>query len=529
MDKKIKNLTKSTMSLVIFALVGKLMGFVRTLLLANYFGAEVETDAFAASLKATSLLSMMISNAIANTFIPMLAKVEQEEGKERINYHTNNMLMLSIAASAIMVGLGIFLAPHIVKIVAGGFDEERFNLTVELTKIGMPSIIFSAIVGVMTGYLQSKGRFAATGAIPIPLNLVYISYLVGFSSQFGIYGMSLASVLGIAVQAIFLLPETLKAGLRYFPVFNLKDRYVRHAMELSIPVLLSVAINDVNIVVNTRLASSLETGAVSWLDYANKLNVMILGVFISAITAVVFPILSKQFSSGDKAGGRKSMASAVRLILLITIPSMVGLIVLSQPIVEIAFMRNKFTQFDADMTAMALRFYAPALCAMSLNNLLNRVYYSLQDTGTPLLIAGLSVICNVILNLIFIQFLGHTGLALGLSIATNIAVFTSFLVLRKKLKHIYGFSYLRAIIKNMTAAVIMGFVAHYSYFGVIDLLPSMGMGGFRKLVVLLFSVFNSVVVYGVISYLLGVGEVKLMVDIIKRRFKKSRRREDGKR
>ena len=515
MDKKISNLTKSTMALVIFALVGKFLGFGRQMLIANYFGAGVETDAFTTALKATSLLSAIVSNAIANTFIPMLAKVRANEGSGGLSKHTNNMLFISILIAAIMSTVGYFFAPTIVQIVGGGFGVETYVLAVELTKIGMPVIMFSAIVGVMTGYLQSEGRFAATGAIPIPLNMVYIGYLILLSSTFGIYGMSVASVLGVVAQAIFLFPETRKAGLKYFPVFDLKDKYVMHALKLSLPVLLSVAINDINIIVNTRLASGLESGTVTWLDQANKLNVMILGIFVSAVTAVVFPILSKNFSSGDVEGGRKSMASSVRLIMLITIPAMVGLMVLAQPIVEIAFMRGEFTQYAADMTAQALVFYALALCAMSLNNLLNRVYYSLQDTRTPVIIGGFSVLLNITFNLILIRFLGHRGLALGLSLATNIAVFTSFVVLKKKLKNFYGFSYLRALIKNLIAAILMGIVAYYSYFGVVALVPSMGVGTVRKLIVLLFAVFNSVITYGGVSYLLGVGEVKMLVEMIK--------------
>lgn len=521
MDKKTSNLTKSTMALVIFALVGKFMGFGRQMLIANYFGAGVETDAFTTALKATSLLSGIVSNAIANTFIPMLGKVKNEEGKDQVNRHTNNIMYISVAIAAIMAGLGILLAPYIVQVVADGFDDVTYNLAVELTKIGMPVIMFSAIVGVMTGYLQSEGKFAATGAIPIPLNLVYITYLIFLSSSFGIQGMAVASVLGILAQAIFLFPHTRKVGMRYFPVFDLRDKYVTHALILSLPVLLSVAINDVNIMVNNRLASGLETGTVTWLDQANKLNIMILGVFVSAVTAVVFPILSKHFSAGDMKSGRKSVAASVRLIMLITIPAMVGLIVLAQPIVEIAFMRGAFTQYDADMTTMALQFYAPALCAMSLNTLLNRVYYSLQDTRTPLVIGALSVALNIILNLIFIRFLGHRGLALGLSLATNIAVFTSFVFLRRELKHFYGFSYLRAFIKNSLAAIAMGIVAYFSYFGIISLLPAMGIGTFRKLLVLLFAVFNSVIVYGGTSYILGVGEVKMLVEMIKKKINKN--------
>ncbi len=518
---KVNKLTRSATALIVFALIGKLMGFTREMLIANYFGAGMETDAFNAALRSTNLLTAVVSNAIANTFIPMLSKVEKEEGPDRIKYHTNNMLLISMIIGAAMIGIGVLAAPLIVNITSGGFDPETYALTLRLTKLGMPVIIFASIVGVMTGYLQSRGYFAATGAIPIPLNIVYIVYLVVLSSRFGIVGLTIASVLGILAQAIFLLPETVKSGHKFFPVLDFRDKYVIHALELSIPVLLSVAINDINVVVNTRFASSLQEGTVTWLNYANKLNVLILGIFISAITAVAFPILSKNFSEGDMPAGRKSMAAGTRLILLITIPSMVGLIVLAQPIVEIAFMRGKFTQFAADMTAQALKFYAPALCALSLSNLLNRVYYSLQDTKTPLVISVISVVLNIFFNFILVRFLGHRGLALGLSLATNLSVLISFIILRRKLGHFYGWSYLRAIIKNFFAAIVMGLVAYLGYFGILSLVPALDGRTITKLILLLFSVGAAIITYGGLSYILGVGEVKMAVDIIKSKFRKA--------
>lgn len=519
MDKT-KKIAKSTAALVIFALIGKLFGFARETLMAYYFGAGMETDAFVISLNAVSLLSLPLSSSIATTFIPMLARVEQEEGAELKQYHTNNMLSLTSILGAIIAGLGIILAPWIIKLVGGGFDEEAYTLAVELTKIGMPVIIFSAIVGVMTGYLQSSGRFAATGAVAIPLNIVYISYMVFLSGRYGIYGMSVASVLGILAQVIFLFPDTLKAKMKYFPVFDIKDKYVMHAISLCLPVILSIAINDVNMVVSRRLASGLAEGTVSWLNYANKLNTLILGVFISAITAVIFPILSKAFSSGDIDGGKKSMGSAVRFIILITLPSMVGLMVLSQPIVEIAFMRGKFLQFDADITSVMLKLYSSALCAMSLNTLLNRVYYSLQDTRTPLMIGAFSVVLNIILNLILIRFLNYYGLPLAYSIATNIAVFTGFVLLKNKLGTIGGYSYLRSIIKSGVAAAIMGVVAYISFYGVLSLIPALGNGTLTKLILLLLSVGCSVIVYGVLCYLFGVREVKMVVNTVLKRLKR---------
>lgn len=513
-----KKLAKSTLALVIFALIGKIFGYARETLMAYYFGASMATDAFVASQKATSLFSALVSSSIATTFIPMLARVEEDDPSKKF-HHTNNMLILSTTAGAIVAGLGILFAPIIVKIVGGGFDKETFDLTVQLTKIGMPVIIFSAIVGIMTGFLQSEGRFAATGAIAIPLNIIYISYMVLFSKRFGIQGMAVASVLGVVAQAIFLLPDTIKSKFKFFFVFDIKDKYVIHALTLCIPVVFSVAINDINIIINTHLASGMAEGTVTWINYANKLNILILGVFTSAVTAVSFPILSRAFSAHDIAGGKKAIGTSVRSIMLVTIPSTVGLIVLSKPIVEIAFVHGKFTQYDADMTSPVLKFYALALCAMSLNNILNRVYYSVQDTKTPVKIGAISVLMNVILNLILIRFLGHIGLALALSIATNISVLISFLILKKKLNGVGGWSYLRCLIKSLISSLVMGVVTYFSYFGIMKILPFFGGRTATKLILLLFSILVSVLVYLAMTYTLGIGEVKLMFKMLKRKKK----------
>ncbi|NLY19663.1 MAG: murein biosynthesis integral membrane protein MurJ [Tissierellia bacterium] len=513
-----KRMAQSTLALIVFALVGKVFGFARESLMAYYFGAGIEVDAFVAAQKSTALLSGIVSATIATILIPMLTKVELAEGAERKSYHTNNMLTLAVLAGAIMAGLGMLFAPVLTKLIGGGFGKEQFDLTVELTRVGMPVIIFSAIVGVLTGFLQSEGKFAATGAIAIPLNVVYISYMVILSDTFGIRGLTIASVLGILAQVIFLLPETIKCKFKYFFVFDIKDKFVINALILSIPVLFSVAINDINVIVNTRFASGLAEGTVAVLSYANKLNTLILGIFVSAITAVIFPVLSREFSSGRMDRGKAAMNGSVKFIVLITIPSMIGLMVLSQPIVEVAFLRGEFNHAAAELTSSALRFYSLALCAMSLNNLLNRVYYSLQDTKTPFIIGILYVALNIGLNFILVRFMGHNGLAFALSIAINISVITSFVLLHRKIGRIGIKGYIRTLIKSLIAAGIMGLVANFTYFNLEALL---GNSTAIKLACLLVTVAISVFVYGLICYVLGVKEVRMLVEFTKKKFNKN--------
>lgn len=181
------------------------------------------------------------------------------------------------------------------------------------------------------------------------------------------------------------------------------------------------------------MASGLIAGSISALNYANKLNGLILSVFVSTITTVIFTLLSKEFNNDNIGGMKKIMGYGINLILLITIPATVGLIVLATPIVEVAFERGAFTVDDTIMTSSALVFYSLGLVAASLRLLITRVYYSLQDTRTPMINGALSVGLNIVLNLIFIQFMAHSGLAFATSIANTIATLLMFYGLRKKL------------------------------------------------------------------------------------------------
>ena len=518
-NKKQNTLALSAVAIVVFSLLGKVMGFGREMLMSYIYGAGTESDAFIAALKTTSILSIPIQSAIATTFIPMLSLAEEQEGLESRDHHTNNMLILSATFAIITAVIGMIFAPQLVHIMAKGFEGEVFDLTVTLTRIGMPVIFFAAIVGVLTGFLHHEGRFAAAGAVAVPLNIVYIGYMLLLSRRFGIYGMSVASVLGVAAQILLLYPDTKKAGLKYFWVFDPTDQYVKYALVLAVPTIISVAVNDINIAVNNRIASQLVVGSISWLNYSNKLNIFVLGVFISAITAVVFPVMSRAFSTGDMEGGKDSMSSAVRMIILITIPSMIGLTVLSDVIVDIAFGRGAFTDYDVMMTASALRFYSIGLPAMSMNTLLNRVSYSLHDTRTPLYLGGLSVVLNIIFSLTFVYVLdmGHNGLALGLALGTTISVLVFFSILNKKLDGIDLGNYVVTFVKTLVAALIMGVATRFSY----NFVAGRGFdAGARQLLPLLVSVVVAMVVYGTVVYILGNEELDYAKDKIIAKFKK---------
>lgn len=511
---------KSALIIIIFTLGSKFLGFIRETLIAAKFGAGMETDTFFVAMTATGLITGLISNAIKTTFVPILSEIEAKEGQKGKINHINNMLNVIFINSLLLVLLGWLASPILVKLLARGFYNEQYNLAVKLTRIGMPKLLFSGLIGVLSGYLHSEQRHTSSAAIGFPYNIAFIFYLLFLSTTFGIKGLMVAAVFGVFSQLLIQLPEVKKAGYQFKFIFDLKDNYIKKVLYMSLPVFVGVAINDLNAIVDRTLASSLVSGSISTLNYANRLNALILGVFISAITTVIFPLLSKESSSGNISGMKKIMGYGVNLILLITIPATVGLVVLAIPIVQVVFERGKFAEVATLMTARALIFYSLGLISMSLRTLLDKVYFSLQDTKTPMVNGIISVVFNIIFNCILVRFMAHAGLALATSIATTIATLLLFYGLKKKIGSLGTRSYLKCGLKAGLASVIMGVVAFRLYHGLYKIL---GVSKLYNLVALLVAVGTGAIVYGALCYVFGIEEVRGIAGKVKDRIMKKMR------
>ena len=515
--KESKKAAQSALMIMIFSLGSKFLGFVREIFIASKFGSGMQTDAFFIAVSATTLIGSFILSSISTTFIPVISEVEAREGKKGKIMYTNNMLNVTGILSLVLVIIAFIGTPIIVKILASGFKGEQFKLAVKLTRIGLPIILISTLIGVVKGFLESEQRFFATAITGLPFNLVYIFYLVVMSSIFGIKGLMVAAVIAVFSQLLIQIPELRKAGFKYKLVFDLKNKYIKQVLYLSLPVIIGSAIYDLNVIIDKTLASRLVSGSISALNYANRLNGLILGVFISAITTVVFPLLAKEFSDDNIPGVKKIMSYGVNLILLITIPATVGLVILSAPIVQVAFERGAFTPNDTIMTSSALIFYSLGLVASSLRLLITRVYYSLQDTKTPMINGAISLGLNIIFNLIFMQFMAHAGLAFATSIANTVATLLLYYELKKKIGSLGTKGYISNFIKSGFASVIMGVIVYVVYHSLFSLL---GVSKLANLLSLLSAVGIGVLVYGVLCYVFGIEEVKELIGKGKERIKR---------
>lgn len=512
------NRTVKTVFIMIgLSLGSKLFGLVREMLIAAKFGSGAETDAFFIALTATSLLTIMLTQAINTTIIPFLTEVEKDEGKQGKELNSVNLLNIVIIVSSIMVVLGWILTPFIIKLIAYGFNEKQFDQAVFLMRIGLPAIIFAGIVGVFRGYLQSESRFIESAASQFPYNFVFIFFLIFMADTFGVLGLMIASVFAVGSQILIQIPGIKRSGFKYRFVLNVKNKYIKKVSYLIPPVLLSVAINDINKLVDKSLASTLIDGSISALNYGNYLKDLVLGVFVTTIITVMFPILSKEATKDKLVGLKKVVGEGINYILLITIPATIGMLVLAKPIVRIAFERGAFDSTATNMTTGALIFYSIGFTGMGLRIFLDRVYYALQDTKTPMINGFIAVALNISLNLILIKYMDHRGLALATSISATLTTILLLVGLKKKIGPLDLKRNIVCIKKTISASVIMGVVVYFTY----DLLNNLVSSNiWMEITILLVTGLVGLFLYLFLIYIFKVEEFKFLSEVVQRKFVK---------
>lgn len=513
---KTEKAATSVVVMIVFSLGSKFLGFLREILIASKFGAGMETDTFFIAIAVSGLFTTLIGAALNTTMIPVLSEIQVKEGIKGKVLHTNNILNIVVVLSILLVFTGWVGAPLLVKLLAKGFTGQQFELAVYLTRIGIPVLFFSLIQPVLRSYLQSEMMFTETAASAFPFNFVYIFFLIFLSGKFGIVGLVVANTLAVASQILLQFYGLKKSGYKYKFIFDLKDIYVRKILLLTVPIFIGTTINEINIIVDKTLASSLIEGSISALNYATRLNSLILGVFITAITTVIYPMLSEQSNNGNIVKMKKIMGYGINSILLITIPSTIGLIVLSKPIVEVVFQRGEFDIQATILTSQALIFYSMGLVATGLRPMIGRVFFSLQDTKTPMINGAIAVVFNVIFNLILVTNMAHRGLALSTSLSNIIAVALLFITLKKKIGSLCTLSYIKCGLKAGLASAIMGVVAYVVYHGLYGIL---GISKLYNFISLLVAIVLAVIVYGVLCYLFGIEEIRDIVDKVMKKLK----------
>ncbi|MFH1830670.1 MAG: murein biosynthesis integral membrane protein MurJ [Pseudomonadota bacterium] len=518
MHKEHAHISRRVGTVSFFTLLSRLLGLSRDIILAWAFGATRVADAFYVAFRIPNMLRRLVAEgALTVAFVPIYTqqlKRSREDGR--------------VAASVVFTYLSLFLvfltvcgvlfAPWIVKAVAWGFsiNEDKFDLTVYLTRIMFPYILLISLVALAMGILNSLKRFAAPAASPIFLNLgiIFGALVLQHYVELPAEGMALGVILGGVAQLALQIPFLVKEGMLPRLNFDFRHPALKGLLVLMIPAAFGAAVYQFNILVITFLASFLPDGSVSYLWYADRVSEFSLGIFSIAVATAVLPTLADHAATNDIESLKRTMNFGLRLALLIDIPAAVGLYILALPIVRVLFERGEFTDATAIATAGALYFFALKIPFVSGARNIVPCFFALRDARTPVYTSAAAVFVNGFFAYILMGPLAHRGLALALVISSVVNFALLFIFLRRKIGPIGGRMILKSAARTALAAAAMGaalmIVNHY-----VQILPTWPL--WQKIISLLLIIAGSAVIYILIIRSISPEEYHALLTLIHKR------------
>lgn len=458
-----KQVAKAAMTVSAFTVLSRVLGLIRDMVVAGFFGAGFFSDAFFAAFRIPNLFRRLFAEgALTISFIPIFTGYLTHQGKDEA-FHLVRSAIWSLSILLLPLTLmGMLFSKEIAALLGYGFTlPELLGLTEDLTRIMFPYMFFISIAALSMGILNVMGHFAAPALAPSLLNMTMIASVIGVSlfadsDETRIKGLAFGVLSGGFFQLAVQLPFLVKNGIHFFRRTILFHPGLKKIGQQMIPSIFGASAYQINIFIGIVLASTLDKGSITCLYYADRLVQMPLGIFaISAATAIL-PSLSRQAAANDEKGVNESLTLAIKQIFFITCPSAVGLIVLREPIVKCLFQRGAFDETATAMTAEALLYFSAGLLAFSVVRIFISVFNAFSDTRTPLRTALSAITLNLVLSLILIRSMGHGGLALSTTLSAMFEMGLLFFVLNRRIQGILWRPVGVSFLKSAASAFLMG-------------------------------------------------------------------------
>jgi putative peptidoglycan lipid II flippase len=479
-------------------LISRIMGLIREQVFAYLFGAGNFTDAFNVAFRIPNLLrNLFAEGAMSAALVPVFAQVREKEGDDRAWRVAGLIFRILLASVLVFSVAGIFFAPALVELYASAFHDipGKFELTVRMTRIMFPFFPLVALSAAFMAVLNASGVFFLPALASALFNLTSVGVGAFFavivfknpSSGFSpIEGMAIGIVIGGLVQALFQVPILYRAGYHWKKASGpawYRDPALRKVLKLMIPGVAGLAATQVNILLNTFLATSQGPGAVSWLSYAFRLMQFPIGIFGVSLASAALPELSRLWVNNEPLKTRDTVLETLDHVWMVNLPASVGLAVLGGPIIALLFQYGHFSAQDTQATAMALSMYSVGLGAYSGVKVLAPACYAMGNSRAPVVSSVLSVAVGLILNLVFLRSFGYWGLALATSCSSVINLFFLLysvrVILRSRGVEMSHLSYLSPIFKHLINSMMMGLICWFSYRKLNGFLPE--NEGFRSI------------------------------------------------
>jgi putative peptidoglycan lipid II flippase len=522
--------TRATGIVGIAILSSRVLGLIREMVFAGLFGAGRNLDAFLMAFRLPNLLrDLFAEGALSTAFITTFTKNIAIEGDQSAWRLANKVATLTAVFMSAVTVLGIVFAPQLVDLLTwGSWSPDKTALTVLLTRIMWPFMLLVSLAALVMGMLNAKHVFGPPAMASSYFNLGSIIAGVGIGywidPHFGarsLVGLAIGTLIGGAWQLLGQFPSLRKVGYKFHADFHWRDEGVRTVLTLMGPAVIAASAVQVNVLINSGFAASLGNGPVSWLNIAFRLMQLPLGIFGVAIGTVTLPLVSKSAARGDTAEFRTILARGMRLAFLLTIPSAIGLAMLASPIVSVIYQHGRFTAEMTRQTAGALQFYAIGLVSYAVLKVLTPAFYAIGKRNTPMVVSFLAIGANLFLNWLFTFRLGwgHRGLAFSTSLVATINFLLLYALMRRHTRRLETRQMLIGLGKICLAGALLALICWAANYWWLNAWASLRF--FAKLAALLVTILFGALMFFGAAFLLRVGEVQDIIDVLRSKFRRA--------
>lgn len=499
---------QTALLMAIFTLGMKVIGFIREMVLANYYGAGIITDSYVMAQSIPNMLFASLFSAVAISYMPTFSKKYELEGEAEANLFTSKVLNILVIISGISVLLGFLCPDLLVGFFAPEFSFEQSALTERYLRITMCLLLFSSVSTLLEAYLQYKGVFLPQIIMGYTQSAAVIVFTI-ISAYTSHYYLAFGILAGNIVRCLCIVMLSRKKGLRYTSNWKLGE-VTKTIVALALPIFIGGSVAQINAFVDKSLASGLVEGSVAALNYANLISTMIQTVTATVLVTLIYPKLTQANSLQDYDRVNNIMELGMSVVFIIAVPCTLGAMVYSEPVIQAVYERGAFDASASALTAPAFFGYSVGILFLSLNLLLTKLYYSMGDTKTPVGYGIVSALVNIVLNFVLVVPLQQGGLALATSIAAGVNTVQLYFGLRRKYPQIQLLRSKRKVVKILGATAAAVAVSKVAY-GVL-----IGIESIPGLISLGLAVCVAAVVYLVLLIVCKIDEVTLIKDLFHR-------------
>lgn len=510
-----KSLAKSAALMGIIILLSKIMGLVRDIMVASAYGTTTAAIAYeTASKLPITIFDFVLGGVVTSAFIPVYNSLAVKKGRKDALAFAQSYVNLILVITLSLSVLGVVFAPALVSLIAPELDSAASLLAASLTRIMFPMVTFVGLAFSFVGFLQSEGEYNIPAVISLVSNLIMVGYLAFFNDSFGVQGLAVSMLIGWGAQAAVQIPAVRKRGFRYKLTAPLTTPEIAHAAKNTLPILIATWTTPVCALINTSIASGIDGGrAIGALGYANRLYIIIVGLFSFVATNLLFPYFSRAAAEGNRDESDRLTRTSIRVLAFIIAPIAVGVMVLAEPFVSLIYENGTFNASDTLITAEALRCYAVGMLFAAIGEVLTKAFFAVEKTRLPMLASVISMGFNIAVVFCFKSRLGIGGIALvsALSAAVNMAVNFLFAVRHKLISPDRSDAW--DLSKSVLSAAVMGAAVHFT-----AQIPWVAQSG--RLPAFAIPTLAGVIVYAISAALLRSDEMTAVLRTFTRRSQK---------